>query len=43
VSASGRTLRRDNEIFLNTVTVVGAASGQVVATGSVTYRIVVSA
>ena len=43
VSAYGRTLRRDDEIFLNTVTVVGRSSGQVVATGSVTYRIVVSA
>ena len=43
VSASGRTLRRDNEIFLNTVTIVGVSSRQVVATGSVTYRIVVSA
>ena len=43
VSGYGRTLRRDNEIFLNTVTVVGRSSGQVVATGSVTYRIVVSA
>ena len=43
VSGYGRTLRRDNEIFLNTVTVVGRSSGQIVATGSVTYRIVVSA
>jgi len=42
VSARGWTLRRDNEIFLNTVTIVGRASQQVVATGSVTYRIVVS-
>jgi len=42
VSGYGRTVRRDDEIFLNTVTVVGRSSGQVVATGSVTYRIVVS-
>lgn len=39
----GRTVRRDDEIFLNAVTVVGRSSGQIVATGSVTYRIVVSA
>jgi uncharacterized protein (TIGR00369 family) len=41
VVAQGHTLRRINEIFLNTVTVSGRTSGQVVATGSVTYRIVV--
>ena len=41
VVASARTLRRDNEIFLNQVTVSGQTSGHVVATGSVTYRIVV--
>jgi uncharacterized protein (TIGR00369 family) len=43
VVAQGRTLRRNNEIFLNTVTVSGCTSGRVVATGSVTYRIVVPA
>ncbi len=41
VVAEGRTWRRNNEIFLNQVTVSGATSGRVVATGSVTYRIVV--
>jgi uncharacterized protein (TIGR00369 family) len=41
VLAHARTWRRNNEIFLNQVTVSGAASGRVVATGSVTYRIVV--
>jgi uncharacterized protein (TIGR00369 family) len=41
VVAEGRTWRRDDEIFLNQVTVSGARSGTVVATGSVTYRIVV--
>jgi uncharacterized protein (TIGR00369 family) len=41
VVGDARTLRRNNEIFLNTVTVSGRASGEVVATGSVTYRIVV--
>jgi uncharacterized protein (TIGR00369 family) len=41
VVAQARTLRRNNEIFLNTVTVSGRASGRIVATGSVTYRIVV--
>ncbi len=41
VVSHGRTLRRTNEIFLNTVTVSGRASGRVIATGSVTYRIVV--
>jgi len=42
VVAHARTLRRNNEIFLNTVTVSGRDSGAIVATGSVTYRIVVS-
>ena len=42
VVAQARTLRRNNEIFLNQVTVSGRDSGIVVATGSVTYRIVVS-
>jgi uncharacterized protein (TIGR00369 family) len=37
--AHARTLRRNNEIFLNQVAV--SAAGTVVATGSVTYRIVV--
>jgi uncharacterized protein (TIGR00369 family) len=41
VIAHARTLRRNNEIFLNQVTVSGRDSGRVVATGSVTYRIVV--
>lgn len=41
VVAHARTLRRDNEIFLNRVEVSGRASGVVVATGSVTYRIVI--
>jgi uncharacterized protein (TIGR00369 family) len=39
--AQARTMRRNNEIFLNQVTVSGLTSGRVVATGSVTYRIVV--
>jgi uncharacterized protein (TIGR00369 family) len=42
VVAHARTLRRMNEIFLNQVTVSGRDSGRVVATGAVTYRIVVS-
>ncbi len=42
VAAHARTLRRNNEIFLNQVTVSGRTSGAVVATGSVTYRIVVA-
>lgn len=41
VVAQARTLRRNNEIFLNHVTVSGRRSGRLVATGSVTYRIVV--
>ncbi len=39
--AHARTLRRNNEIFLNQVTISARASRQVVATGSVTYRIVI--
>jgi uncharacterized protein (TIGR00369 family) len=42
VVAHARTLRRMNEIFLNQVTISGRDSGTVVATGSVTYRIVVT-
>jgi uncharacterized protein (TIGR00369 family) len=41
VVAHSRTLMRTDEIFANTVTLVAAASERVVATGSVTYRIVV--
>jgi uncharacterized protein (TIGR00369 family) len=41
VTAEGRTLRRLDESFLNTVSVRGQASQRIVATGSVTYRIVV--
>jgi uncharacterized protein (TIGR00369 family) len=41
VVAHGRTLTRDNESFLNAVTIYGARSGETIATGSVTYRIVV--
>jgi uncharacterized protein (TIGR00369 family) len=41
VVAEARTLRRNDEIFLNQVTVSERDSGRVVATGSVTYRIVV--
>jgi uncharacterized protein (TIGR00369 family) len=41
VVAHARTLRRNNEIFLNQVTVVGRDSQVVVAVGDVTYRIVV--
>ncbi len=41
VVAYARTLRRNNEIFLNQVTVSGAQSQRIVATGTVTYRIVV--
>lgn len=41
VVAHARTLRRNNEIFLNQVTLSGRDNGIVVATGSVTYRIVV--
>jgi uncharacterized protein (TIGR00369 family) len=42
VIAHAHTLRRNNEIFLNSVTVSGCASGKIIATGSVTYRIVVT-
>jgi len=42
IIAHARTQRRNDEIFLNQVTVSGAQSRRVFATGSVTYRIVVS-
>jgi uncharacterized protein (TIGR00369 family) len=42
VVAEARTRRRNNEIFLNEVAVRGRTSGRVVATGAVTYRIVVT-
>jgi len=41
VVAVGQTLRRNNEIFLNEVAVRGATSNRLLATGAVTYRIVV--
>ena len=41
VVAHARTLRRNNEIFLNQVAVSGRSDGGVVAAGTVTYRIVV--
>jgi uncharacterized protein (TIGR00369 family) len=41
VVAHGRTLTRANESFLNAVTIYGERSGRTIATGSVTYRIVV--
>jgi uncharacterized protein (TIGR00369 family) len=41
VAAHARTLRRNNEIFLNQVTVADRRSGALVASGTVTYRIVV--
>jgi uncharacterized protein (TIGR00369 family) len=41
VVADARTWRRNDEIFLNHVTVSGSRSARVVATGTVTYRIVV--
>ena len=41
VVAHARTLRRNNEIFLNQVAVSGVGDGSVVAAGTVTYRIVV--
>jgi uncharacterized protein (TIGR00369 family) len=41
VVAEARTWRRNDEIFLNQVTVSARSSRRVVATGSVTYRIVV--
>jgi acyl-CoA thioesterase len=43
VVASARVLRRTNESFLADVVVVAATSGHTVATGAVTYRIVVAA
>ncbi len=42
VVAHARTLRRNNEIFLNEVTVVARDSQVVVAVGAVTYRIVIA-
>jgi acyl-CoA thioesterase len=41
VEAEARTLRRTDELFHNAVTVRGARSGRLVATGTVLYRIVV--
>jgi acyl-coenzyme A thioesterase PaaI-like protein len=41
VVAEGRTWRRNDEIFLNQVTASERSSRRVIATGSVTYRIVV--
>src|SRR5205809_1129776 len=41
VTAEARTWRRNDEIFLNQVTMSERGSGRVVATGTVTYRIVV--
>ena len=43
VWAEAITLRRNDELFANEVTVRGVASGRLVATGSVLYRIVVPA
>ena len=43
IVADARTLRRANESFSSTVAVWGATSGRTIATGSVTYRIVVPA
>ena len=40
--AHAKTWRRNSEIFLNQVTVSGRGCGQVIATASVTYRIVVN-
>jgi uncharacterized protein (TIGR00369 family) len=40
VVAHARTRRRNNEIFANEVAAVARASGEVLATGTVTYRIV---
>jgi len=42
VVAQARTLRRNNEIFLNAVTVSGRTSGRIIAAGTVTYRIVMA-
>ena len=41
VLADAVTLRRNDELFANQVTVRGAASGRLIATGTVLYRIVV--
>lgn len=41
VLAHARTVRRDEEVFLNQVTVASRDSGTVIASGTVTYRIVV--
>lgn len=41
VVAYARTVRRNNEIFFNDVTVGVRGSGRLVATGAVTYRIVI--
>ena len=38
--AHARTLSRRNESFLNVVTVTAVPSGRLIASGSVTYRIV---
>ena len=43
VLAEASTLRRNHELFANEVTVRGAESGMLVATGTVLYRIVVPA
>ena len=41
VVACARTLRRNNEIFLNEVAIVAGVSRAVLASGAVTYRIVI--
>jgi len=41
VLAEATTLRRNDELFANEVTVRGATTGQLIATGTVLYRIVV--
>ena len=41
VVAHARTLRRNNEIFLNQVAVLARDSGALLASGTVTYRIVI--
>ena len=43
VLAEATTLRRNHELFANEVTVCGAETGRLVATGTVLYRIVVPA
>jgi uncharacterized protein (TIGR00369 family) len=43
VLAEATTLRRNDELFANEVTVSGADSGRLIATGTVLYRIVVPA